>query len=60
MTFTSGRRNFRGRFPKGYGDEKKIFNACSGPSTHRHNYLKMLEFGNKNFSKSTPPTTHIL
>jgi hypothetical protein len=33
---------------------KQLFNACSGLPTHRHNYLKMLEFANKKISKSTP------
>jgi hypothetical protein len=28
---------------------------CSGLPTHGHNYCKMLEFANKNFSKSTLP-----
>jgi hypothetical protein len=34
--------NFWGCFNKGYGGEKKILNACSGLSTHRHNYCKMI------------------
>jgi hypothetical protein len=28
---------------------KKIFIACSGLPTHRHNYLKMLEFASTIF-----------
>jgi hypothetical protein len=49
-------KKFEG-FPKRLrGQKKKIFNACSGLTTHWHNYCKMLEFSNKkNLSKSTPP-----
>jgi hypothetical protein len=34
---------------------KKIFNACSGLPSHRHNYCKMLEFANKKFVKINSP-----
>jgi hypothetical protein len=46
---------FLGALPKRLWWQKKIFNACSGLSTHRHDYIKMLEFSKKIFSKSTPP-----
>jgi hypothetical protein len=53
-TFTTGWKNFWGRFPKGYGS-KKFFNACSGFPTHRHNYLNMLELANKILFKINSP-----
>jgi hypothetical protein len=34
---------------------KKIFNACSGLPTHRHNYCKMLEFANKKICQNQLP-----
>jgi hypothetical protein len=39
----------------------QIVNACSGLRTHRQNYLKMLEFANKNFFKiNSLPLLYIL
>jgi hypothetical protein len=49
---------FSGAFPQRLRGQKKFSSSCSGLPTHRHNYCKMLEFANTNFSKSTPPTGH--
>jgi hypothetical protein len=46
---------FSGAFPQRLRGPKKIFNACSGLPTHRHNYCKMLEFANKKFVKINSP-----
>jgi hypothetical protein len=46
---------FSGAFLKRLLGRKKIFNSCSGLSTHRHDYCKMLEFANKNLFKINSP-----
>jgi hypothetical protein len=50
---------FRGIASKVMG-AKKIFNACSGLPTHRHNYFKMLEFANEKIRQNQLPLMHTL